>query len=136
MVLPVSAAAISAGDERNGSGFDPSQTETIRLPRARLSTPRATVSTSGNSGMGVVILLGAKRVQQVTTFNTTPRCTNPTQAKTRLESGTRMLLVAKDYSWIDLHRGTCGDQRCRESHQYQQQRDSDETHRIVGADVE
>ncbi len=53
MVLPVSAAAISVGVERNGSGFEPSQTETIFRPRARASTPLATVSTSGSSGIGI-----------------------------------------------------------------------------------
>ena len=37
----------------NGSRCEPNHTSTIRSPRTRASTPRATVSTSGNSGIGL-----------------------------------------------------------------------------------
>ena len=35
----------------SGSSFDPSQTDSIKSPVTRVESPRATVSTSGNSGM-------------------------------------------------------------------------------------
>ena len=44
-------ATISAAGDFSGSGFDPSQTDSMTSPVTRLARPRAMVSTSGSSGM-------------------------------------------------------------------------------------
>jgi len=49
--LDPSVAAISAAADFSGSGFDPSQTDSITSPVTRAASPRAMVSTSGSSGM-------------------------------------------------------------------------------------
>ena len=49
-----SVAAISAAEDFNGSGFDPSHTDSMTSPVTRLARPRAIVSTSGSSGMETV----------------------------------------------------------------------------------
>jgi hypothetical protein len=46
-----SVATISAAGLFSGSGFDPSQTDSMTSPVTRLARPRAIVSTSGSSGM-------------------------------------------------------------------------------------
>jgi len=46
-----SVAWISAAGDLSGSGFEPSQTDSMRSPRTRSASPRAMVSTSGSSGM-------------------------------------------------------------------------------------
>ena len=53
MRLCSSAAAISRAGDFSGSGFWPSQTESITSPETRLASPRAMVSTSGSSGMPI-----------------------------------------------------------------------------------
>src|SRR6185295_16915231 len=52
-----SVAAISAAGDFSGSGFDPNQTDSITSPVTLLARPRAIVSTSGSSGMGIVYRL-------------------------------------------------------------------------------
>ena len=54
MRLFSSVATISDAADFNGSGFSPSQTDSIMSPVTRLAKPRAMVSTSGNSGMNLV----------------------------------------------------------------------------------
>src|SRR5437773_2078830 len=44
-------SAPGAADDLSGSGFEPSQTDSITSPAIRWFNPRAMVSTSGNSGM-------------------------------------------------------------------------------------
>jgi hypothetical protein len=44
-------AAISDAGDFSGSGFDPSHTDSMTSPVTRLASPRAIVSTSGNSGI-------------------------------------------------------------------------------------
>ena len=51
MRLCSSAAAISRAGDFSGSGFSPSQIDSITSPDTRLASPRAMVSTSGSSGM-------------------------------------------------------------------------------------
>ena len=46
-----SVETISAAVDFSGSGFDPNQTDSITSPVTREASPRAIVSTSGNSGM-------------------------------------------------------------------------------------
>ena len=50
-------AAICRAGDLSGSGFEPSQTDSITSPVTRLASPRAMVSTSGSSG----ISLGVRR---------------------------------------------------------------------------
>ena len=66
-MLPVRALTNSLEVERKGSGFDPSQTETIVRPRTRALTPFAMVSTSGSSGIDKLLLphRGLERVRFV-----------------------------------------------------------------------
>jgi len=45
------AAAISDAGDLSGSGFSPSQMDSMTSPVTRLARPRAMVSTSGSSGM-------------------------------------------------------------------------------------
>jgi hypothetical protein len=47
-------ATIFAAGDFKGSGFDPSQTDSMTSPVTRLARPRAMVSTSGSSGMKAV----------------------------------------------------------------------------------
>ena len=49
-----SVATMSLAVDFSGSGFDPSQTDSITSPATRLFSPRAMVSTSGSSGMKIV----------------------------------------------------------------------------------
>jgi len=49
--LDSKVAAISGAGDFSGSGFDPSQTDSITSPLTRRARPRAIVSTSGSSGM-------------------------------------------------------------------------------------
>ena len=51
------AATISDAGDFNGSGFDPSHTDSMTSPLIRFANPRATVSTSGSSGIRVVYRL-------------------------------------------------------------------------------
>src|SRR5438093_4874052 len=53
--LDCRVAAISAAEDFNGSGFDPSQTDSIKSPVTRLASPRAMVSTSGSSGIATIV---------------------------------------------------------------------------------
>ena len=46
-----SVETISAAVDFSGSGFDPNQTDSMTSPVTREASPRAIVSTSGNSGM-------------------------------------------------------------------------------------
>ena len=57
---PTDTEAIYAGGDFNGSGFDPSQTDSITSPAMFLSRPRATVSTSGSSGMRISVRQGSR----------------------------------------------------------------------------
>jgi len=52
-------ATISDAADFSGSGFDPSQTDSITSPVTRLAKPRAMVSTSGSSGIRLVYRLRA-----------------------------------------------------------------------------
>ncbi len=51
MRLCSSVAAISRAEDFSGSGFRPSQMDSITSPETRRASPRAMVSTSGSSGM-------------------------------------------------------------------------------------
>ena len=51
ILAPSSASAISRAEDFSGWGFSPIQTDSITSPRARWAKPRATVSTSGSSGI-------------------------------------------------------------------------------------
>jgi hypothetical protein len=46
-----SVETISAAADFSGSGFDPNQMDSMTSPVTREASPRAIVSTSGNSGM-------------------------------------------------------------------------------------
>src|SRR5207302_1478770 len=52
--LPSRVSTIAAAGDFRGSGFEPSQTDSIRSPVTRLASPRAMVSTSGSSGIKTV----------------------------------------------------------------------------------
>ena len=58
IVRPSRPFACRAGGVLNGSGCEPNHASKIRSPRTRASTPRAIVSTSGNSG--IVLLYGRR----------------------------------------------------------------------------
>src|SRR5579863_10352107 len=57
------AATISLAEDFSGSGFDPSQTDSITSPATLLFSPRAMVSTSGSSGMEIVYKFRVVRLQ-------------------------------------------------------------------------
>src|SRR5581483_8214971 len=52
MRAPSSAEAIWRGGDLSGSGLLPIQMDSMRSPATRSASPRATVSTSGSSGIG------------------------------------------------------------------------------------